>query len=67
MPSRIGKDAVVIGAGMGGLAAAKAVAPYFERVIVLDRDGLPDAPAPRVGTPAGAARPCPAGFGRAGA
>ncbi len=51
MPSRIGKDAVVIGAGMGGLAAAKAVAPYFERVIVLDRDGLPDAPAPRVGTP----------------
>ncbi len=45
------KGAVVIGAGMGGLAAAKAIAPYFERVIVLDRDALPDGPAPRVGTP----------------
>ena len=51
MLSRIGKDAIVIGAGMGGLAAAKSVAPHFERVIVLDRDRLPDAPAPRIGTP----------------
>jgi len=46
-----GQQAVVIGAGMGGLAAAKAVSPFFERVIVLDRDALPGAPAPRVGTP----------------
>ncbi len=36
---------------MGGLAAAKAVAPHFEKVIVFDRDALPDAPAPRLGTP----------------
>jgi 2-polyprenyl-6-methoxyphenol hydroxylase-like FAD-dependent oxidoreductase len=36
---------------MGGLAAAKAVAPHFEKVIVFDRDDLPDAPAPRPGTP----------------
>jgi 2-polyprenyl-6-methoxyphenol hydroxylase-like FAD-dependent oxidoreductase len=36
---------------MGGLAAAKAVAPFFGRVVVIDRDALPDAPAPRIGTP----------------
>ena len=51
MPNPILKQAVVIGAGMGGLAAAKAVAPHFEKVIVFDRDALPDAPAPRPGTP----------------
>ena len=51
MPNPILKQAVVIGAGIGGLAAAKAVAPHFEKVIVFDRDALPDAPAPRLGTP----------------
>jgi 2-polyprenyl-6-methoxyphenol hydroxylase-like FAD-dependent oxidoreductase len=51
MSNPILKQAVVIGAGMGGLAAAKAVAPHFEKVIVFDRDALPDAPAPRPGTP----------------
>jgi 2-polyprenyl-6-methoxyphenol hydroxylase-like FAD-dependent oxidoreductase len=51
MPNPILKQAVVIGAGMGGLAAAKAVAAHFERVIVFERDVLPDAPAPRPGTP----------------
>jgi 2-polyprenyl-6-methoxyphenol hydroxylase-like FAD-dependent oxidoreductase len=51
MLNSILKQAVVIGAGMGGLAAAKAVAPHFEKVIVFDRDALPDAPAPRPGTP----------------
>ena len=51
MSNPILKQAVVIGAGMGGLAAAKAVAPHFEKVVVLDRDALPDAPAPRPGTP----------------
>jgi 2-polyprenyl-6-methoxyphenol hydroxylase-like FAD-dependent oxidoreductase len=45
------KQAVVIGAGMAGLAAAKAVAPDFEKVIVFDRDALPEGPAPRPGTP----------------
>jgi 2-polyprenyl-6-methoxyphenol hydroxylase-like FAD-dependent oxidoreductase len=45
------KQAAVIGAGIGGLAAAKAVAPHFEKVIVFDRDALPDAPTPRPGTP----------------
>jgi 2-polyprenyl-6-methoxyphenol hydroxylase-like FAD-dependent oxidoreductase len=51
MSNPILKQAVVIGAGMGGLAAAKAVAPHFEKVTVFDRDALPDAPAPRLGTP----------------
>ena len=51
MSGAIAEQAVVIGAGMGGLAAAKAAAPFFERVVVLDRDALPDEPAPRAGTP----------------
>ena len=50
------KQAVIIGAGMGGLAAAKAVAVHFEKVIVFDRDALPDEPAPRPGTPLFAGR-----------
>jgi 2-polyprenyl-6-methoxyphenol hydroxylase-like FAD-dependent oxidoreductase len=51
MPNPTLKQAAVIGAGIGGLAAAKAVAPHFEKVIVFDRDALPDGPAPRPGTP----------------
>jgi 2-polyprenyl-6-methoxyphenol hydroxylase-like FAD-dependent oxidoreductase len=51
MSNPILKQAAVIGAGMAGLAAAKAVAPHFEKVIVFDRDALPDAPTPRLGTP----------------
>ncbi|HVJ52779.1 MAG TPA: FAD-dependent monooxygenase [Aliidongia sp.] len=49
--SRIGKQAIVIGAGMGGLAATGALAGHFEKVIVLDRDSLPSEPVPRAGTP----------------
>jgi 2-polyprenyl-6-methoxyphenol hydroxylase-like FAD-dependent oxidoreductase len=49
--ARIAEHAVVIGAGMGGLAAAAAVAPHFERVTVLERDALPDGAEWRVGTP----------------
>jgi choline dehydrogenase-like flavoprotein len=48
---KIGKQAVVIGAGVAGLAAAGAVADYFERVIVLERDRLPNQAIPRPGTP----------------
>jgi 2-polyprenyl-6-methoxyphenol hydroxylase-like FAD-dependent oxidoreductase len=47
----IGEQVVVIGAGIGGLAAAGAVADYFERVIVLERDSLPSSALPRAGTP----------------
>src|SRR3984885_13684997 len=45
------EHAIVIGAGMGGLAAANAVAPYFNKVSVLDRDALPEGPDVRPGTP----------------
>ena len=43
--------AVVIGAGMAGLAVAKALTAGFERVTVVDRDRLPDSSAPRRGVP----------------
>jgi 2-polyprenyl-6-methoxyphenol hydroxylase-like FAD-dependent oxidoreductase len=51
MSTLIGKQAIVIGAGMGGLSAARAVADYFEQVIILERDALPEDPIHRVGTP----------------
>lgn len=47
----IGKHAVVIGAGMGGLTAAGALAKHFEQVTVLERDRLPRDAAHRAGTP----------------
>jgi 2-polyprenyl-6-methoxyphenol hydroxylase-like FAD-dependent oxidoreductase len=46
-----GTQAIVIGAGIGGLAAAAAIAEFFDTVIVLERDGLPATPSPRKGTP----------------
>lgn len=49
----IGQQAVVIGAGMGGLTAAGALADHFERVIVLEKDALPQEAADRVGVPQG--------------
>jgi flavin-dependent dehydrogenase len=51
MRNPIFKQAVVVGAGIAGLAAAKAIAPHFEKVTVFDHDSLPDVPAPRSGTP----------------
>ena len=43
--------AVVIGASMGGLSAAAALAAHFTQVTVLERDALPDQPAHRRGVP----------------
>lgn len=45
----VGSKAIVVGAGIGGLAAAAALAPHFGEVMVIDRDTLPDAVAPRLG------------------
>jgi 2-polyprenyl-6-methoxyphenol hydroxylase-like FAD-dependent oxidoreductase len=45
------EHAVVIGASMGGLAAAAALARFYRRVTVLERDVLPDEPAHRRGVP----------------
>ena len=47
----IGKQAVVIGAGMAGLTAAGALADHFDQVVVLERDTLPSEPTYRAGTP----------------
>src|SRR5258706_1657073 len=49
--TRIGKQAVVIGAGIGGLTAAGALAHRFDQVVVLERDTLPSEPTHRAGTP----------------
>ncbi|MGY0235115.1 FAD-dependent oxidoreductase [Longispora urticae] len=43
----------MIGAGIAGLSAARALANHFGRVVVLDRDRLPDAADPRRGVPQG--------------
>jgi len=51
MSTPIGKQAVVVGAGIGGLTAAAALADHFEHVIVLERDALPREAAHRAGTP----------------
>ena len=47
----IGKQALVIGAGMAGLTAAGALAHRFDHVVVVERDSLPSEPTHRIGTP----------------
>ncbi|MFJ8677112.1 NAD(P)/FAD-dependent oxidoreductase [Streptomyces sp. NPDC093589] len=47
------RRAVVIGAGVAGLAAARVLADSFEAVTVIERDTLPSASAPRAGAPQG--------------
>ena len=47
----IARQAVVIGAGIAGLAAARALSDHFEQVVVLERDSLSDGPVHRPGTP----------------
>lgn len=53
MSRPVGKRAVVVGAGMGGLTAAAALADHFERVLVLERDALPAQVVDRSGVPQG--------------
>lgn len=47
----IGRRAVVLGGSVAGLCAAGAVAPYFDEVIVLERDSLPADAEHRRGVP----------------
>src|SRR6185369_12273385 len=53
MAEVLGKHAVVLGASMAGLLAAKVLADRFERVTVVERDRLGDDAAPRKGVPQG--------------
>ena len=50
---QIGQHAVVIGASMGGLLAARALADFYAEVTVLERDTLPLTDVPRKGVPQG--------------
>src|SRR6266508_3836452 len=45
------EDAIVIGASMAGLVAARVLADHFERVTVVERDRLPSEPVLRAGVP----------------
>lgn len=49
----LGERAVVLGASMGGLLAARVLVDFFETVTVIERDELPDDPANRRGVPQG--------------
>jgi 2-polyprenyl-6-methoxyphenol hydroxylase-like FAD-dependent oxidoreductase len=51
--NRLGRRAVVIGASVTGLVAARVLSERFEEVMVFDRDRLSDAPGPRAGVPQG--------------
>jgi 2-polyprenyl-6-methoxyphenol hydroxylase-like FAD-dependent oxidoreductase len=48
-----GSHAVVLGASMGGLLAARVLADFYDRVTVVDRDILPADPVNRRGVPQG--------------
>lgn len=50
---QIGEHAVVIGASMGGLLAARALADFYATVTVLERDTFPVSDIPRKGVPQG--------------
>ena len=51
--TKIGAHAVVLGASMGGLSAARVLADFYDRVTVVERDVLPLIPGNRRGVPQG--------------
>jgi 2-polyprenyl-6-methoxyphenol hydroxylase-like FAD-dependent oxidoreductase len=51
MSGLLGRCAVVVGAGIGGLSVAGALAKYFERVEIFERDRLAASAVSRSGTP----------------
>ncbi len=52
-PRQVGGTAVVVGASMAGLCAARVLSERFGHVLVLDRDVLPEGPQPRGQVPQG--------------
>jgi 2-polyprenyl-6-methoxyphenol hydroxylase-like FAD-dependent oxidoreductase len=53
MMAKLGQHAVVLGASMGGMLAARVLADFYETVSVVERDVLPDDPTNRRGVPQG--------------
>jgi len=53
MSQHLGRRALIIGAGMGGLSAALAAAPHFEEIILLERDTALEPDTGRPGVPQG--------------
>jgi 2-polyprenyl-6-methoxyphenol hydroxylase-like FAD-dependent oxidoreductase len=51
--AKLGEHAVVLGASMGGLLAARVLADVYETVTVVERDELPETAANRRGVPHG--------------
>lgn len=51
--SYLGRRAIVVGAGFGGLSAAGVLSDYFEEIMILDRDELPEDATGRPGVPQG--------------
>jgi 2-polyprenyl-6-methoxyphenol hydroxylase-like FAD-dependent oxidoreductase len=51
--SKLGARAIVAGSGIAGLFAARQLSPYFEEVLLLDRDEIPGSPTTRTGVPQG--------------
>lgn len=49
--NRTQQHAIVLGAGMAGLVAARVLTDHFDRVTIVEQDALPAAPAARHGTP----------------
>ena len=43
----LGERAIVVGGGLAGLSAARALSDRFRQVVILDRDELPDSATPR--------------------
>lgn len=51
--AHFGKHAVVVGASMAGMVAARVLADHFESVTILERDQLAESPEARKGVPQG--------------
>jgi 2-polyprenyl-6-methoxyphenol hydroxylase-like FAD-dependent oxidoreductase len=51
--AKLGQHAVVVGASMGGMLAARVLADFYQTVTVVERDVLPDDPTNRRGVPQG--------------
>ena len=51
--AHLGRHAIVIGASMSGLLAARALVDHYDEVTLIERDALPLACEPRKGVPQG--------------